>query len=107
MIDGVGLTVTVMVNGVPGQVVDTVDVGVTIYSTVPAVVLLGFDKDCAIVLPDPAVAPVTPPVIVPIVQLYVLDTVDVSAMLVVLPLQMVSLFAVVTAGVGFTVTVMV
>ena len=37
---GFGFTVTVMVKGVPGHEL-TVEVGVTIYCTVPAVVLLG------------------------------------------------------------------
>ena len=38
---GFGFTVTVMVKGVPEQEPD-VEVGVTTYCTVPAVVLLGF-----------------------------------------------------------------
>lgn len=38
------------------------------YSTVPAELLLGFVSVCAMVAPDPAVAPVMPPVMVPIVQ---------------------------------------
>jgi hypothetical protein len=38
---GSGFTVTVIVYGVPGQAVPAVDVGVTIYSTLPAAVLLG------------------------------------------------------------------
>jgi hypothetical protein len=58
-------------------------------------------------LPDPAVAPVIPPVTVPIVQLNVLLAVDVSEMFVVPPLQIVALFAVVTTGLGLTVTVIV
>ena len=37
---GFGFTVTVMVKGIPGQEPD-VEVGVTIYCIVPAVVLLG------------------------------------------------------------------
>ena len=40
---GFGLTVTVMVKGVPTHE-PVVDVGVTIYCTVPAVVLLGLVK---------------------------------------------------------------
>ncbi len=42
---GLGLTVTVIVYGVPGQAGVAVDVGVTIYSTVPAVALLGLVRD--------------------------------------------------------------
>ena len=38
---GFGLIVTVIMKGLPGQE-PVVEVGVTIYSTVPAVVLLGF-----------------------------------------------------------------
>jgi hypothetical protein len=41
VIAGSGFTVTVIVYGVPGQAVPAVDVGVTIYSTLPAAVLLG------------------------------------------------------------------
>lgn len=59
------------------------------------------------VLPDPAVAPVMPPVTVPMVQVKVLGVVAVSAMLVLTLLHAEAVLAVVTAGVGFTVTVMV
>jgi hypothetical protein len=75
------------------------------YSTLPAALLLGLFRVWAMLLPEPALAPVMPPVIVPIVQLNVLAAVDVNAIFVVAPLQMVALFAVVTAGVGLTVTV--
>jgi hypothetical protein len=104
---GIGLTVTVIVYGAPGHVVLAVDVGVTIYCTVPAVALLGLFNVCAIVAPLPAVAPVMPPVIVPTVQVKVLPAVEVSAIFVAAPLQIVALLAVVTAGVGLTVTVIV
>lgn len=104
---GVGFTVTVMVYGVPGQVVEAVDTGVTIYCTVPAVVLLGLFSVCAIVEPEPAVAPVIPPVIVPTVHVKLLAAVAVSAIFVAVALQIVAVLAVVTTGVGFTVTVIV
>lgn len=104
---GVGFTVTTMLYEGPGQAGVAVDVGVTRYSTVPDVVLLGFVNVCAIVAPAPAVAPVMPPVIVPIVQVNVLGADALSAILVVVPLQIAAVFAVVTTGVGFTVTVMV
>jgi hypothetical protein len=104
---GVGLTVTVIVYGAPGHAVVAVDVGVTIYCTVPAVALLGLVSVCAMVLPDPALAPVMLPVIVPTVQLNVLAAVDVNAMFVAVPLQIEAVLAVVTAGVGLTVTVIV
>lgn len=104
---GVGFTVTVIVYGAPGQVVEAVEVGVTMYCTVPAALLLGLESVCAIVAPDPAVAPVMPPVTVPIAHVNVLAAVAVNAILVVPPLQIAAVFAVVTAGVGFTVTVIV
>jgi hypothetical protein len=104
---GVGLTVTVMVYGAPGHVVLAVDVGVTIYCTVPAVALLGLLSVCAIVAPDPAVAPVMPPVTVPTIQVNVLAALAVKAILVAVLLQIAAVLAVVTAGVGLTVTVIV
>jgi hypothetical protein len=107
IIAGSGFTVTVIVYGVPAQLVLAVDVGVTRYSTLPAALLLGLFNVCAIVAPLPALAPVIPPVIVPIVQLNVLVAVEVSGIFVVAPLQMVALLAVVIAGVGLTVTVIV
>lgn len=91
----------------PGQAGVAPDVGVTIYCTVPAELLLGFDSVCAIVAPEPELAPVMPPVIVPTVQVNVLAVVAVNAILVVPPLQIAAVLAVVTTGVGFTVTVMV
>ena len=58
-----------------------------------------------IVAPLDTVAPVTPPVIAPMVQLKVAPaTLLVSAILVVPPLQIVVELAVVTFGVGLTVT---
>ena len=60
-----------------------------------------------IVLPEPALAPVIPPVIVPMVQLKVLAALDVRLILVEVPLQMDFVAALVTAGRGFTVTVIV
>jgi hypothetical protein len=102
---GVGLTVTVIVYGAPGQAGVAVDVGVTIYCTVPGVALLGLVRVWAIVLPEPALAPVMPPVIVPTVQVNVLAEVAVNAMFVAVALQIAAVFAVVTTGVGLTVTV--
>jgi hypothetical protein len=43
IIPGFGFTVTVIVNAGPAHEPDT-DVGTTKYSTVPAVVILGFDR---------------------------------------------------------------
>jgi hypothetical protein len=106
VIEGIGLTVTVMLNGAPGQV-PVVDVGVTMYSTEPAVALPGLVSVWLMIFPEPAVAPVIPPLIAPIVHVNVLEEVDDNAMFGDVPLQMVALLAVVTAGVGFTVTVMV
>ena len=58
-------------------------------------------------LPDPELAPVMPPVMVPIVQLKVLGAVAVRLILGLLLLQIAVVEGVVTAGVGLTVTVMV
>ena len=103
---GEGLTVTVIV--VDGPVhKPPVETGVTIYCTVPAVELLGLLNVWLIVEPDPADAPVIPPVIVPIVQLKVLAALAVSDILGLVPLQIDAVLAVVTLGIGFTVTVIV
>jgi hypothetical protein len=69
--------------------------------------LLGLFKVCAIVAPLPPLAPVMLPVMVPTVHVNVLAAVAVSAMFVAEPLQIAAVFAVVTAGVGLTVTVIV
>ena len=58
-------------------------------------------------VPFPALAPVIPPVIVPIVQVKVLGIEEASVIPGAVPLQITAVAAVVTAGVGFTVTVMV
>ena len=57
--------------------------------------------------PDPAVAPVIPPVMVPVVQLKFTEAVAVSEMFVVLPLQMLDVDGVVIAGFASTFNVMV
>ena len=64
---GIGFTVTVMVYGSPSQF-PVVAVGVTIYSTVPGVELLGLVSVWSMVAPFPALAPVIPPDMVPMVQ---------------------------------------
>jgi hypothetical protein len=104
---GVGLTVTVIVYGVPAQAGEVVEVGVTMYWTVPAVALLGLVSVWAIVDPLPALAPVMLPVIVPIVQVNVLAALAVNEIFVAVPLQIVAVFAVVTTGLGLTVIVIV
>jgi hypothetical protein len=106
VIAGFGLTVTVIVNGAPAQL-PVVEVGVTIYWTLPAVALLGLVSVWLIVVPDPAVAPVMPPLMVPIVQLNELGALAVSAMFGLVPVQIELAAAFVTAGVGLTVTVIV
>jgi hypothetical protein len=58
-----------------------------------------------IVAPEPALDPVMPPVIVPIVHVKLLATLDVSEILGPLPLQELAVAALVKTGVGFTVTV--
>jgi hypothetical protein len=69
--------------------------------------LLGLFNVCEIVDPIPPVAPVILPVIVPTVHVNVLAALAVNAMFVAVPLQIVAVFAVVTTGLGLTVTVMV
>jgi hypothetical protein len=58
-------------------------------------------------LPLPAVAPVIPPVTVPIVHAKLLAAVAVREIFVLVLLQIASVAGLVTAGVGFTVTVIV
>jgi hypothetical protein len=77
------------------------------YWTVPAVALEGLVSVCAIVEPLPPLAPVTPPVTVPIVQLNVLAALAVNAIFVEVALHIVAVLAVVTTGVGLTVTVII
>ena len=60
-----------------------------------------------IVEPELALAPVILPVIVPMVHANELGAVDVKLMPAPLPLQVMAVDALVTAGVGLTVTVMV
>jgi hypothetical protein len=103
---GLGLTVTVIVNGEPAHP-PVVEVGVTIYCTVPAVELLGLVRVWLMVPPLPAVAPVIPPVMVPIVHAKFAGALDVSVIPVPVPVQIAAVAELVTAGVGFTVTVMV
>ena len=57
--------------------------------------------------PEPATAPLMLPVLVPKVQLKLLAALAVRAMFGLVPLQTVAVVEVVTAGTGFTVTVMV
>ena len=59
------------------------------------------------VKPEPALAPEIPPVMVPMVQVNVLGIEAVSEIPGAVPLQMVAVLAVVTTGLGLTVTVMV
>jgi hypothetical protein len=58
-------------------------------------------------VPEPAPAPVIPPVIVPTVQEKLLGALDVSAMLGLVPLHIATVAGLVTAGVGLTVMVIV
>lgn len=60
-----------------------------------------------ILVPEPALAPVIPPVTVPMVHVNVLGTLAVNEIFGPVPLQVDAVFAVVTTGVGFTVTVIV
>jgi hypothetical protein len=99
---GVGLTVIVIVYGVPTQ--PKLEVGVIIYCTVPAVVLLGLVRIwLMLVLPEPALAPVIPPVIVPTVHANELAVLAVKVKLGFVPLQVEAVAGLVTTGFGFTV----
>ncbi len=69
--------------------------------------MLGLVKTSLIVPPDPAAAPVIPPVTVPIVHEKVLAAVEVSDILGLVPLQVATAAAFVTTGLGLTVTVIV
>lgn len=84
---GVGCTVTVITYGALAGQAPPVDVGVTRYSTVPAVTLLGLFNSWEIVFPDPGVAPVIPPLTVPMVHVKLLGAVAFSGIFVVPPLQ--------------------
>ena len=96
MTDGGPVTDCTILTGALGQ---PLSVAVTTYVTLPLPV-----KVWAMVLPEPAVWPVTLPVTVPIVQLKVApDGVLVSAMFVVPPLQMAAGDTGFTVGFGFTV----
>jgi hypothetical protein len=104
VIAGVGFTVTVTVCDEPGQV-PPVEVGVTVYVTVCALVVelvIVFKivlVDCEVVL-SPLVL-----VLSPAIQVNVEATLAVNGILTVPPLQIAAELALVIAGVGFTVTV--
>jgi hypothetical protein len=104
--DGFGLTVTIILYGVPAHD-PVVEVGVTRYSTEPGVALLGLVSTWLIVFPELAVAPVIPFTIDPTVHVKLLGALAVNAMLGLVPLHVLAVLAVVTAGVGLTVTVIV
>jgi hypothetical protein len=70
------------------------------------VLLLGLVSVWLIVEPDPALAPVMLPVIVPMVHANVLGALGVKAIFVAVPVQMDLVFGVVIPGSGFTVTIM-
>ena len=69
--------------------------------------MLGLVNTWLIVDPELALAPVIPPVIVPTVHVNVLATLAVKEIFGLVPLHVVAVFAVVTVGAGFTVTVIV
>lgn len=76
------------------------DVAVTIYSTVPAAELLGLVRTWLIEAPEPADAPVMPPVTVPMVQLNELSALAVRERFVFSPAHIASVLGVVTSGLG-------
>ena len=99
-----GCTVTVIVFGTLGQAGVVVEVAVTKYCMVPAVEVLELLNIWLIVFDEVVLAdaPVIPPVTVPIVQVKVLGWLDVSAILLLVLLQMVFVALFVTTGVGLT-----
>jgi hypothetical protein len=101
---GIGFTVTVIINVEPEQE-PVIDVGVMTYCTVPGVALLGLVNVWLIIDPELLLAPVIPPVIVPIVQVKVLGVLAVKLILGPVPLQVLAVFELVTVGFGLTVTV--
>jgi hypothetical protein len=101
---GIGFTVTVMFDAAPTQFVP-VAVGVTIYTILPAVELLGFVRSWVIAGPAAAEAPLIVPVFVPRDHAKVLATLDVRVIPGLVPLQVLAVLELVTAGAGFTVTV--
>ena len=100
---GSGFTFTIIEYGSPVQVPVT-ETGVTRYSTVPGTTGSGLTSDWLIVVPAPGEAPVTEPVIVPIVHVKVHGTVAVRLMLVLVPVHTFAEEGEVTTGVGWTVT---
>ena len=97
--NGSGLTVTVIAYVAPTHDPVTA-VGVTRYSTVPATRLLGLVNTWLMVDPEPLLAPVILPEMVPIVQVKLLGTEAVKMIFGLVPLHIVAVLAVVTAGVG-------
>lgn len=85
----------------------TLEVGVTTYTMLPDVVLLGLVNVWLILAPELADAPVIAPVLVPNVHAKLDAAVAVSAIFGLVPLQVLAVVAVVTLGIGFTVTVIV
>ena len=73
----------------------------------PAVALPGLVNAWLIVKPDPALAPVMLPVIVPMVHAKLLGKLAAREILGLVPLQIIAVAPLVTAGTGLTVTVIV
>ena len=92
-----------IVKGDPAQE-PTDEVGVTTYSTVPADTLPGLVSVWLIGDPEPFTAPVMLPVVAPTVQIKLLAALAVKVILGDVPLQVLAVAALVTAGIGFTVT---
>ena len=103
---GVGYTVSVIVKGRPEQE-PVVEVGVTMYSTVPTAELLKLFNGWLIIAPAPPLAPIILPIMVPIVHENVLGVVEIKTIPGPVPLQVLAVGAFVIAGAGFTVTVIV
>ena len=102
---GFGLTVTVIV--VEDPVHPANDVGITIYFTLPEAELLGLVNVWLITEPEEALAPVIPPVMVPIVQAKLPGAEAFRFIFGLVPLQVLLVVELVTIGFGLTVTVIV
>ena len=104
VIVGLGLTFTVISVGLPTHE-PVVAVGVTVYTILPALELLGFVKVWLMLAPLLALAPVIEPVLVPNVHAKLLATEAVKLIFGLIPLQIDAAVALLTLGTGLTVIV--
>lgn len=103
VINGEGFTVTVIGKTAPTQEL-ALEVGVTKYSTVPAEAEPGLASVWLIVVPEPALAPVIPPFMFPVVQVKALGVEALKLIFAPDPLHIFATAELVMTGEGFTVT---